>query len=185
MLHDHKDYQKSTQSSLQHRCLLGKAEEASKVYDGASPALIISHPPYLNAFNYRPVFSLEYMWGEPFEGQFVNQLGYYKNEIVAHPASENIVSQYFNLLKMAYSDSYAMQRPGDVLSIVIGDCTRNKKIIPVISKVTEIVSEIGYTPIALNYRTTHYGTGKYAYESRADYHKDSNAKKDGILVFRK
>ena len=37
----------------------------------------------------------------------------------------------------------------------------------------------------LNYRTTHYGLGKYAYKHRADYHDDINGKKDGILIFQK
>ena len=47
------------------------------------------------------------------------------------------------------------------------------------------MSEIGYTPVEINYRTTHYGTGNYAYEKRADYHSDTDAKKDGTIVFKK
>jgi len=185
MVENQAAYQLYTDGSLKHECFLGGAEAASQSYSAESPALVISHPPYLNAFNYAPVFNLEYHWGEPFEARFVDEIGFFKKEMVAHPATENNVERYFNLLRAAYQETYLMQKPGDVLAIVIGDCTRNKKLIPVLKTVTELVSQVGYAPIATNYRTTHYGTGKYAYNTRADYHDDDSVKKDGILVFRK
>ena len=185
MLENQRAYQLCTRSDLSHKCMLGTAEAASQAYDGDSPSLIISHPPYLNAFNYAPVFTLEYHWGKPFENRFVDASDFHKQEMIAHPATDSNTEKYFNLLRAAYTESYQMQRSGDTLAIVIGDCTRHKKLIPVLHQVTEIASQIGYTPIATNYRTTHYGTGKYAYNTRADYHNDESAKKDGILVFRK
>ncbi len=185
MVDNQRAYQLHTSDGINHKCLLGGAEVASQVYSGESPSLIISHPPYLNAFNYAPVFKLEYLWGEPFEERFVGERSYYKKEMIAHPATETNSERYLNLLRAAYSESYKMQNAGDSLAIVIGDCTRHKKLVPVLNTVTKIVSEIGYTPVATNYRTTHYGTGKYAYNTRADYHNDESAKKDGILVFKK
>lgn len=77
-----------------------------------------------------------------------------------------------------------IQPVGGYLAIVIGDCTRNGELIPVIDKTIELVKEIGYTPFEYNFRTTHYGLGKYAYSHRADYHGDAE-KRDGILVFRR
>mgnify|MGYP001189441443 CR=1 FL=1 len=185
MLRDQLEYQSFTSPSLQHKCFLGSAENASKVYNNEPPVLIISHPPYLNVFNYAPVFSLEYLWGKLFEKKFVDKTNFYKEEIIAYPANKKNVDRYFNLLRLAYKESYKMQLKGDILTIVIGDCTRNKKLIPVIDTLKNIVSEIGYTPIGINYRTTHYGTGKYAYNNRSDYHNNINSKKDGVLVFRK
>lgn len=185
MLINQRDFQSVPSVSYDQKCILGDAVNLSKYYDGEAPALVVSHPPYLNAFNYAPVFSLEYMWGEPFENCLSFVGGFQKNEIIAHPANEKNTQNYFEFLTAAYSETYNLQKSGDVLAIVIGDCTRNKKLIPVIDTIIRKATEIGYTPHEINYRTTHYGTGKYAYENRADYHTNSEAKKDGILVFKK
>ena len=148
--------------------------------------LAISHPPYLNSFNYRPVYSLEHFWGKPFEYLYVEEAmsGLASSELRAHPANESVTELYFNHLKLCYEQVFKLQRYGGVLAVVIGDCTRNKKLIPVLDRTREVVQEIGYETIQINYRTTHYGLGKYAYKHRADYHGDAT-KKDGILVFRK
>ena len=148
--------------------------------------LAISHPPYLNSFNYTPVYSLEYYWGKPFEKHFVpeNFTGLSGQELKAHPATEAITQSYFEHLKKCYEEVYSIQDAGGLLAVVIGDCTRNKKLIPVLDRTIEVVEEIGYETVQVNYRTTHYGLGKYAYRHRANYHGDAE-KKDGILVFRK
>jgi len=185
MIRNHKAFQSFTSPKNKHECLLGDAREVSKFYNYDPPALVISHPPYLNAFNYSPVFSLEYMWGQPFEKALFKNLDFQKRELVAHPANEKNIKNYFDFLSLAYKETYDLQKKGDTLAIVIGDCTRNKQLIPVIDTLIDTVSNIGYVPIAINYRTTHYGTGKYAYNTRANYHKGVNAKKDGILIFRK
>jgi carbohydrate-selective porin OprB len=103
----------------------------------------------------------------------------------AHPASESITEQYFNHLRDCYKQTFNIQKKGDYLAVVIGDCTRKGELIPVLKNTQKIIEEIGYKTIMLNYRTTHYGLGKYAYKHRADYHDDINGKKDGILIFQK
>jgi len=62
--------------------------------------------------------------------------------------------------------------------------TRNGKLIPVVDKTIQIVESIGYKLSELNYRTTHYGLGKYAYNHRADYHGQQEEKKDGLYSVR-
>jgi len=47
------------------------------------------------------------------------------------------------------------------------------------------MGEIGYRTERVNYRSTHYGTGKYAYSHRADYHGNDAEKRDAIIVFKK
>ena len=78
-----------------------------------------------------------------------------------------------------------LQKKGDKLAVVIGDCTRHGEIIKVIDRLIIDVESIGYKLLEINYRTTHYGTGKYAYSDRADYHSEKEQKRDGIIVFRK
>jgi hypothetical protein len=148
--------------------------------------LVVSHPPYLNSFNYAPVFSLEFYWGAPFESEYTDGTEkLYKSEMKAHPANEKITENYFEHLNKCYTETFNIQQEGGVLAVVIGDCTRNGKVIPVIKKTIEIVEKIGYSLMEVNYRTTHYGLGKYAYSHRADYHGDYEEKKDAIIIFKK
>ena len=49
----------------------------------------------------------------------------------------------------------------------------------------ERLKRVGYSLEQANFRTTHYGLGKYAYAHRADYHGARVPKRDGILVFRR
>ena len=62
---------------------------------------------------------------------------------------------------------------------------KEKKLIPVIEKTIELVKLVGYKLEEINYRTTHYGLGKYAYSHRADYHGKQVEKRDGIIIFKK
>lgn len=148
--------------------------------------LVLSHPPYLNSFNYTPVYKLEFYWAKPFESQFTDGIeDLHKAELKAHPANEKVTEEYFGHLRKCYQETFQLQPEGGVLAIVIGDCTRKGKVIPVIDKVIEICSDIGYKLTEINYRTTHYGLGKYAYSDRANYHGEDEDKKDGILIFKK
>lgn len=185
MCSDHDDYMRLIDERIEAKCFLGSNIKLPKLLDYEKCHLVISHPPYLNSFNYSPVYSLEFYWATPFEQEYTNGIkNLHKNELTAHPASEKISDSYFNHLSLCYSETYNLQPKGGYLAIVIGDCTRNEKLIPVIKRTIEIVTEIGYTPHEYNYRTTHYGLGKYAYRHRADYHGNAD-KKDGILIFKK
>lgn len=186
MLKDHLEFQELTKHSVDAKCFLGNNLELPERFNDGKCYLVISHPPYLNSFNYAPVFSLEFYWGKVFEREYTNGIsGLYKAEMKAHPANEKITEKYFNHLRKSYEESFRIQPKGGCLAVVIGDCTRNRKLIPVVDKTIELVESIGYKLVELNYRTTHYGLGKYAYSHRADYHGDKVEKKDGIIIFKK
>lgn len=185
MIKDHKNFQHVVKKESIANCFFADATKAKDLYSYKSPSLIISHPPYLNAFNYAPVFVLEYLIAFDFENYFVDDKSLYKEEIKAHPANEKITEQYFKLLNESYKNCNRLQKKGDKLAVVIGDCTRYGEIIKVIERLIIDVEKIGYKLIEINYRTTHYGAGKYAYSDRADYHSEKEQKRDGIIVFTK
>jgi hypothetical protein len=186
MCKDHDIFQSRIDKNTNAKCFLGSNLELPFKFADKKCYLAISHPPYLNSFNYAPVFSLEFYWGRIFEEQYTDgQIKLYKNEMKAHPANESVTTKYFDHLKKCYEQTYNIQDSGGYLAVVIGDCTRNKKLIKVIDRTIEIVEEIGYHLKEINYRTTHYGLGKYAYNHRADYHGKHVEKKDGIVIFKK
>lgn len=185
MCSNHEDFLNLACEEVEAKCFLSSNLSLPDVMKDNKCYLVISHPPYLNSFNYTPVFSLEFYWGKPFEKYFSEDIeNLHLNELIAHPASEKITDKYFNHLRECYKQTYAIQPTGSYLAIVIGDCTRNGELIPVIDKTVKLVEDIGYTLFEINYRTTHYGLGKYAYQHRADYHGDAE-KKEGIIIFRK
>jgi len=185
MCSDHDDFQKNV-SEANAECYLGDNLNLPESFDDGKCYLAISHPPYLNSFNYAPVFNLEFYWGQVFEDEYTQgKSKLYKTEMKAHPANESITERYFNHLKSCYEETYRIQKKGGVLAVVIGDCTRNGKLVPVLDRTIDIVESIGYKLEEINYRTTHYGLGKYAYNHRADYHGDQEEKKDGIIIFKK
>ena len=185
MCADHEDYMMLISEKTNSKCLHGSNTNLPNILKDDKCHLVISHPPYLNSFNYTPVFSLEFYWGEPFEKEYTNGIkNLHKQELTAHPASDKIINNYFMHLENCYRETYKIQNSGAYLAIVIGDCTKNGELIPVLDKTIEIVKKIGYQPHEFNYRTTHYGLGKYAYKHRADYH-GAGEKKDGILIFKR
>lgn len=185
MVSKQNDLQELTDAKTVAKCLVADNQNLPKLFDDGKCYMVISHPPYLNSFNYRPVFSLEFLWGGVFESEYVkkNEIGLIKSELIAHPANERITENYFNHLKKCYQSSYDIQDKNGKLAVVIGDCTRSGKLIPVIDNTIDIVKGIGYKLEEVNYRTTHYGLGKYAYKDRADYHGDAEEKRDAIIVF--
>lgn len=148
--------------------------------------LAISHPPYLNCFDYIPVYKLELSWSLGFEwlwdGVMFKDVS--KQELKSWPAKENVVESYYEGLAQGYRNLYDIQPKGGILAVVIGDCTINGIIERVHQKLITIIQEIGYSIIELNYRTTYYTTGKYSYQDRANYHGDDE-KKDAIIIFKK
>jgi hypothetical protein len=134
--------------------------------------LIISHPPYLNAFDYAPVFRPTMLWlGLDYEGTK-------KKEIRAWPATnEKIVENYFKNLKLCFDEMYEVIRPRGTFCLIIGDCTIRKKPLPTHKVFINMLTEIGFKIEKIISRKPYYTTGRYSYEQRA-------LKKERILVFR-
>lgn len=149
--------------------------------------LVLSHPPYLNCFDYLPVFSLELAWAEDDKEIF----GEYTLkdlkalETKSWPATDKISEGYFKAIKTAYEQVYELLPTGGICGIVIGDSTIKGELIRVHKIVASICESIGFELEEILYRTTHYGTGKYAYSHRADYHGENEVKRDGVLILRK
>lgn len=150
--------------------------------------LVVSHPPYLNCFDYIPVFKLKFMWAAGFEDIF---FGYdYKSikdmEIKSYPASspENI-EKYFSHNQKVYQIIFDNLRSGGYCCVVIGDCTLQNNLFEVHKAFITMLEKIGFTTDKISYRSTSYGIGQYAYRHRADYNEDEERKKDGVLFFRK
>ena len=150
--------------------------------------MIVSHPPYLNSFDYLPAFKLQLLWSQGFPEIWRNyDLESIRNlEVRAWPATnEQIFESYFENHRLIYRQAYEVLEPNGVCCVVIGDATIRKRLIPVHKMIAEICESVGFTLERVIYRTTHYGVGKYAYNFRADYHEDASGKKDGVLILRK
>jgi hypothetical protein len=185
MCEDHSNFMALIPDEIESESYLADNINLPEFFNDGKCYLVVSHPPYLNSFNYTPVYKLEFFWGKPFEKDYSGKYAEFeKNELVAHPADEEITEKYFLHLKKCYQEAFRIQDVGSYLAIVIGDCTRNGILINVLDRVTKIVNEIGYKTYQINTRTTHYGLGKYAYKHRAQYHGESE-KKEGILIFKK
>jgi len=150
--------------------------------------LVVSHPPYLNCFDYIPVYKLKFMWAAGFDDIF---FGYdYKTikdmEIKSYPASspENI-EKYFLHNQHVYETVFENLRADGYCCIVIGNCILQENLFEVHKTFISILEDIGFITDKVAYRSTSYGIGQYAYRHRADYNKDTNRKKDGVLFFRK
>jgi len=187
MCKNHSEFMEKCPKKIESQAYVLNNLQLSEKFNDKKCYMVISHPPYLNSFNYTPVYNLEFYWSKPFETNFVESqdVNIYKNELKAHPANEKIQNSYFSHLKKCYEESYKIQPKNGYLAVVIGDCTRNKELVPVLDILTESLVEIGYKHIETNYRTTHYGLGKYAYNHRADYHEKDGGKRDGVLIFQK
>ena len=109
MVKNHNNFQNILKKDSVSNCFFADATKAKDLYCYKSPSLIISHPPYLNAFNYAPVFMLEYLIASDFENYFVGEKYLYKEEIKAHPANEKITDQYFNLYE-SYKNCNMLQK---------------------------------------------------------------------------
>ncbi|MDX6577833.1 MAG: hypothetical protein QOE96_3786 [Blastocatellia bacterium] len=150
--------------------------------------MVISHPPYLNSFDYLPAFSLEFKWAEGFAelwGDFdfktIREL-----EIRAWPATNQIIlDSYFENQRLVLAEAFKVLVPGGTCCVVVGDSTIKGELIPVHSMIADIGKSEGFHLEQIVYRTTHYGVGKYAYNHRADYHGSQSQKKDGVLILRK
>jgi hypothetical protein len=149
--------------------------------------LVVSHPPYLNSFNYFNAFSLEIMWSE---GMANVWQGWTLRDVTgleqkAHPATNGrLVESYYQSISEASAQAFEVLRPGGTLALVVGDATIHGQLEAVHRNVWDSLKSSGWRPEAVWFRTTHYGIGKYAYAHRADYHGEAE-KKDAIMFLRK
>lgn len=171
--------------------LSDSSADYSKELQKVSYRLVISHPPYLNCFDYLQVYSLELRWSEdmPAVWKGLSRHDFSEtlrpSEVKTTVRSTVDVDAYYRKLKDAYTQTYLLQPKGGICAVVVGDCKIKDHIEAVHLKLIPIMEEIGYKFIKLNYRETHYATGKYSYDFRADYHGEAAEKKDAIVVFQK
>lgn len=150
--------------------------------------LVISHPPYLNCFDYFPVYKLEYLWAVGFAepGLDVEYGELRKLETRCWPATDKrIFARYFEDLEKAYKQVADVVSRGTRCCVVLGDCSIRGEVVPVLDRFSDIMETVGFSLERVLLRSTHYGIGKYAYAHRADYHGKASQKRDGILVFKR
>lgn len=150
--------------------------------------LVVSHPPYLNCFDYISVYRLKFLWAfgfdEIFSQKTYNEIK--KGEIRSYPAStEKLIENYFFHNLEAYKIIYNQLKPGGYCCVVIGDCTIQKKLFSVHKYLTLEMEKLGFKIDKITYRSTNYGLGKYAYRHKSDYNDNENGKKDAIIFFKK
>lgn len=153
-----------------------------------SLGLVISHPPYLNCFDYIPVYRLNFLWAYGFDEIF-GKLSYQEiksGEIRSYPAkTDSFVNSYIDHNIEAYRIMYDLLKPSGYCCVVIGDCTIDKELFSVHKIFIKAMEDIGFTVEKITYRSTSYGMGRYAYRHRADYNDKKGGKKDAIIFFRK
>nr|WP_263013045.1 site-specific DNA-methyltransferase [Ancylothrix sp. D3o] len=174
-----------------NRALIKSSEFASESFD-----LALTHPPYVNCFDYLPVYRLELLWLDGLFNQWSvqsrNLLGSdyldYKQlrklETRSWPANPQVIESYRIGNLQMLEGLWQLLRPGAMCCVVIGDSTIKGELLPVHRWFIEMGEMAGFRHKQTIYRTTHYGTGKYAYKNRADYHGKAE-KRDAILVFNK
>jgi len=149
---------------------------------------VLSHPPYLNCFDYIPVYKLKFMWADGFDEIF-GEKTYEEikaSEIKSYPVNnDDAIERYFSHNYKAYKTVYDNLKDGGYCCIVIGDCTVKGQLFSVHKAFITMMEEIGFKIVKLTYRSTSYGMGRYAYSFRADYSENENSKQDAILFFEK
>ena len=155
---------------------------------GKRLGLAVSHPPYLNCFDYVPVYKLEFMWASGFE-EIYGELDYKTvkaREIRSYPAAKDgCINDYFERNLRASRIVYDCLKPGGYCCMVIGDCTIKQELFPVHKLFIRGLESLGYDIDRVIYRSTSYGTGRYAYRHRAGYTDGPGAKQDAIIFARK
>lgn len=149
---------------------------------------VLSHPPYLNCFDYISVYKLKFIWADGFDEIFgcksYDEIK--KSEIKSYPVNnDDAIFRYFEHNYKAYKTIYENLKEGGYCCIVIGDCTVKGELFSVHKVFISMMEELGFTLTKLAYRSTSYGMGRYAYSFRADYSENENSKQDAILFFKK
>lgn len=183
-------FQKESSSETPSLALTGDNRNIIDVADWEERpvGLVISHPPYLNCFDYFPVYKLEYLWATGFEEPGL-KAGYRElrgTETRCWPATqERVFDGYFEGLSKAFAGIAELTERGTKCCVVLGDCSIRGEVVPVLDRFSDIMEGLGFGIDRLLMRSTHYGIGKYAYAHRADYHGELAEKRDGILVFKR
>ena len=150
--------------------------------------LVVSHPPYLNCFDYIPVYKLKFLWAFGFD-EIYGKLSYQEiksGEIRSYPAtSDSFINNYFKHNFDAYKIIFDCLRPGGYCCVVIGDCTIKKELFSVHKMFIHGIENIGFVVERVTYRSTAYGVGRYAYRFKADYTDKEDGKQDAIIFFKK
>lgn len=155
---------------------------------GKELGAVLSHPPYLNCFDYIPVYKLKFIWADGFEEIFGTKTydEIKQSEIKSYPVNNDLaIEKYFCHNYSAYQTIYNNLRDDGYCCIVIGDCTVKSELFSVHKAFITMMQEIGFKLVKLAYRSTNYGMGRYAYSFRADYSENENSKQDAILFFKK
>lgn len=155
---------------------------------GKQLGAVLSHPPYLNCFDYIPVYKLKFIWAEGFDEIFGDKSydEIKKCEIRSYPVSnDKIIFNYFEHNYKAYQTVYDNLKKNGYCCIVIGDCTVKGELFSVHKAFITMMQEIGFSLEKIAYRSTSYGMGRYAYNFRADYSGNNNSKQDAVLFFKK
>lgn len=183
-------FQKESSSETPSLALTGDNRNLADVanWEGRPVGLVIAHPPYLNCFDYFPVYKLEYLWANGFEEPGL-EAGYRElrgTETRCWPATEErVFDGYFDGLTKAFAGIADLTERGTKCCVVLGDCSIRGEVVPVLDRFSDIMEGLGFGIDRLLMRSTHYGIGKYAYAHRADYHGELAEKRDGILVFKR
>lgn len=150
--------------------------------------LVVSHPPYLNCFDYVPVYKLEFLWAFGFD-EIYGRMPYKevkRNETRSYPAvKDDFVNRYFARNMDAFRIVYERLRPGGCCCAVIGDCTIHKQLFSVHKMMLHGFEKLGFEIDRVVYRSTSYATGRYAYRYRSVYSGQADGKQDAIIFARK
>jgi DNA modification methylase len=193
MIRRKKEFNAAANNPATSRCYLWDARQLDSLpaLQDRGPGLVISHPPYLNCFNYIPTFKLDLIWAQGFDDLPSFTPGWThdeirNSEIMSWPATnQELLVDYFQFNRNVYKKVFDVLTPGGRCCIVIGDATVYKRLIRTHKIFARMCEDIGFQLERIIYRTTHYGTGKYAYNHRADYHSEEEGKKDATLILRK
>ena len=171
-------------NSVEINAVIAKKREET----GKELGAVLSHPPYLNCFDYISVYKLKFIWADGFEEIFATKSyeEIKQSEIKSYPVNNDIaIERYFKHNYNAYQTIYDNLKDGGYCCIVIGDCTVKGELFSVHKSFITMMQEIGFRLTKLAYRSTNYGMGRYAYSFRADYSENKNRKQDAILFFEK
>jgi DNA modification methylase len=137
-----------------------RISENQSMSDGITD-LIISHPPYLNSFNYGHALSL-----------VTKYMGYNYSKIInsetkAHPAtSDTVIDAFFKFMEDSIKEGYRILKDNGYYCIIIGDCTVKGSMIYEHLRLLNIAQNQGLTPVKVIYRKPYYSTGAYSYKAR-------------------
>ena len=166
-----------------HTVIGDNANPATYEFVSRGVQLAVAHPPYLNSFDYLPVFSLELAWSDCFDEiwQGWDQPSIRQLEHRAWPATtDRVMSAYYEAFFKSVDAAGSVIVDGGVLAVVVGDATIRGELQAVHIEFWNGLKDRGWKPIEIWFRSTHYGIGKYAYSHRADYHGDAE-KRDAII----